>query len=116
VIVPGNVHNSGTDAPDIFDANTPHNATNPLGRIRTEMEAAYRDSGVRTIILRAGDFIDTQASGNWFDKVMTPKLDKGPFGQAQENELAAVAYCASVLAGCTTFAGNTVSVEQAAPD
>ncbi|MCF6316055.1 MAG: hypothetical protein L3J30_07185 [Marinosulfonomonas sp.] len=87
-----------------------------MGRIRTEMEAAYRDSGVRTIILRAGDFIDTQASGNWFDKVMTPKLDKGPSCQAQENGLAAVAYCASVLAGCTTFTGNAVSVEQAAPD
>lgn len=79
VIVPGNVYNFGTDAPAIYDVNTPHHATNPLGRIRTEMEATYRDSGVRTIILRAGDFIDTEASGNWFDKMMIPKLGKGQF-------------------------------------
>ncbi|MCK4712095.1 MAG: sugar nucleotide-binding protein [Marinosulfonomonas sp.] len=79
VIVPGNVYNFGVEAPAIYDANTPHHATNPLGRIRIEMEAAYRASGVRTIILRAGDFIDTQASGNWFDMMMIPKLGKGRF-------------------------------------
>ncbi len=79
VIIPGNVYNYGADAPEVYDAGTPHGATNPLGRIRIEMEAAYRASGVRTIILRAGDFIDTQASGNWFDKMMIPKLAKGQF-------------------------------------
>ena len=79
VIVPGNVYNFGVEAPAVYDANTPHRATNPLGRIRIEMEAAYRASGVRTIILRAGDFIDTQASGNWFDMMMIPKLGKGRF-------------------------------------
>lgn len=79
VIVPGNVYNYGIDAPSAYDAQTPHGATNPLGRIRIEMEAAYRASGVQTIILRAGDFIDTEASGNWFDMMMIPKLAKGRF-------------------------------------
>lgn len=79
VIIPGNVYNYGIDAPAKYAADVLHGATNPLGRIRIEMEAAYRASGVRTIVLRAGDFIDTEASGNWFDMMMIPKLDKGQF-------------------------------------
>ncbi|MBT8457401.1 MAG: epimerase [Rhodobacteraceae bacterium] len=79
VLIPGNVYVFGPDAPAIFATDTPHRASNPLGRIRTEMEAAYRASGVPTIILRAGDFLDTQPSGNWFDKVMTARLSKGIF-------------------------------------
>lgn len=77
VILPGNVYVYGPDAPFGWTAETPHLAWNPLGRIRAQMEAAYRDAGVRTILLRAGDFLDTEASGNWFDKVMAPKLPKG---------------------------------------
>lgn len=79
VIVPGNVYVYGPTAPYDLTQNVPHAATNPLGVIRRDMEQAYRDSGVRTILLRAGDFIDTQPSGNWFDKIMTPKLGKGSF-------------------------------------
>jgi len=79
VIIPGNVYNYGADAPSVYGVDTPHGAQNPLGRIRIEMEAAYRASGVRTIVLRAGDFIDTQASGNWFDMMITPKIGKGIF-------------------------------------
>jgi hypothetical protein len=51
--------------------------THPLGRIRVEMEAAYRASGVKTVILRAGDFLDTEASGNWFDRIIAAKIGKG---------------------------------------
>jgi len=43
------------------------------------MEEAYRASGVRTILLRAGDFIDTRASGNWFERIMIKPLRKGRF-------------------------------------
>ncbi len=79
VLLPGNVYVYGPDAPGIYSETTPHNATNPLGRVRIEMEAAYRASGVQTIILRAGDFIDTEASGNWFDMVITAKVARGTF-------------------------------------
>ncbi len=77
VLIPGNIYNYGPEMPDILSEGTPHRATNPLGRIRIEMEQAYRDAGVRTIILRAGDFIDIDASGNWFDKIITAKAAKG---------------------------------------
>ena len=79
VIVPGNVYVYGPDSDPIWRVTTPHQATNPLGRIRIDLEAAYRESGVRTILLRAGDFIDTKDSGNWFDMILTSKLAKGIF-------------------------------------
>ncbi len=77
VMIPGNVYVYGADAPERFAAETPHGAQNTLGRIRREMERAYRDAGVKTIILRAGDFLDTEASGNWFDKVIAKDIAKG---------------------------------------
>ncbi len=79
VLLPGNVYVFGPDTPAPWGSDTPHRATNPMGRIRIEMEDAYRQSGVRTILLRAGDFLDTEASGNWFDKILTKSLDRGVF-------------------------------------
>ncbi len=79
VMIPGNVYVYGQQAPGRFAADTPHGATNPLGRLRIEMEAAYRDAGVKTIILRAGDFLDTVPSGNWFDQVIAKDVAKGKF-------------------------------------
>lgn len=79
VIIPGNVYVFGQSPETAWTADSPHAATNPLGRIRQEMEAAYRDAGVKTIVLRAGDFIDTEASGNWFDMILTAKLNRCRF-------------------------------------
>ncbi|MFZ7091185.1 epimerase [Primorskyibacter sp. 2E233] len=77
VILPGNVYVYGKDAPAGFGKDTPHIATNPMGRLRIEMEQSYRAAGVPTIILRAGDYLDTDASGNWFDLMMAPSLKRG---------------------------------------
>lgn len=88
VVVPGNIYVFGAGAPGSWAEHTPHLAANPLGRIRIEMETAYRRSGVRTIVLRAGDFLDTRASGNWFDMIMTKDLAKGRFTYPGNPELA----------------------------
>ena len=77
VIIPGNVYVYGDKAPPMLTADTPHAASNPLGLLRIGMEQAYRAAGVKTIILRAGDYIDTRASGNWFNLVLTKSLRKG---------------------------------------
>lgn len=77
VIIPGNVYVFG--APGTWGPDTPHKAQNPMGRLRIEMEQTYRESGVQVINLRAGDFIDTEASGNWFDLIMTKTFAKGVF-------------------------------------
>ncbi|MFC3612509.1 epimerase [Lutimaribacter marinistellae] len=79
VIVPGNVYVFGADTRPPWSGASPHRATNPLGMLRRDMEEAYRASSVRTILLRAGDFLDTEPSGNWFDKVMAAKVARGRF-------------------------------------
>lgn len=79
VIVPGNVYVFGPDTPVPWSEISPHAATNPLGRLRIRMESEYRASGVRTILLRAGDFLDSEPSGNWFDRVMAKGLARGRF-------------------------------------
>lgn len=77
VILPGNVYVFGPDSLAPWSETTPHRATNLLGRIRRQMEDAYRDEGVKTIVLRAGDFLDTQTSGNWFDMIIAKPVSKG---------------------------------------
>ena len=77
VILPGNVYVYGPDTPLPWGAGQTQGASNPLGRIRVDLEDSYRQSGVQTIVLRAGDFIDTESSGNWLDKVMLPGLRRG---------------------------------------
>lgn len=77
VVIPGNVYGYGAQAPERFGPDTPHLATNPLGRVRIEMEDTYRASGVQTLVVRAGDYLDTEASGNWFDLIITKPLAKG---------------------------------------
>lgn len=77
VILPGNVYVYGPNAPSPWRPDTPHRATNPLGLFRKRIEAAYRDSGARTIVLRCGDFIDTEKTGNWFEGYITPGVPKG---------------------------------------
>lgn len=61
VIVPGNVYNLDHDGGE-WSESTPHRPLTKKGRIREEMERALEASGVRTIVLRAGNFIDPDAS------------------------------------------------------
>jgi len=79
IIVPGNVYvygaHAGTWGPD-----TPHNAKTRKGRIRIDMESAYREAastGVRTIILRAGDFIDPNGADTLMRNVIVKDIHKG---------------------------------------
>ncbi|WP_085307030.1 epimerase [Planktotalea arctica] len=77
VVIPGNVYVFGENTPAPWSDKSEYRATNLLGQIRIKMEQGYRDAGVRTIVLRAGDYLDTEPSGNWFDRIMAPSLRKG---------------------------------------
>jgi nucleoside-diphosphate-sugar epimerase len=77
VIQAANVYVYGAGSPETLGPDTPHAARNPLGRLRIAMEDRLRSAGIPLILLRAGDFIDTGASGNWFDRVLMAKLAKG---------------------------------------
>jgi nucleoside-diphosphate-sugar epimerase len=77
VIQAANIYVYGAGSPETLGHETPHAAQNPLGRLRIAMEDRLRAAGIPVILLRAGDFIDTGASGNWFDRVLLAKLAKG---------------------------------------
>ena len=75
VIIPGNVYNFG-NRPGTWDERTPPQPCSRKGRIRVEMEAAYRDAGVRTVILRAGNFIDPEQNGDIMSLVLMRSIRK----------------------------------------
>ncbi|WP_299282711.1 NAD(P)H-binding protein [uncultured Tateyamaria sp.] len=77
VLIPGNVYNYGTSMPERLSETSPWVGDTKKGAIRIRMESAFRDSGVRTIVLRGGDFIDGADTGNWFETYITAKADKG---------------------------------------
>lgn len=79
VIVPGNVYVYGNH-PGTWDATTPHRATTRKGKIRIAMESAYRDAakdGVKSIILRAGDFLDPNRNGTLMGLAVLRTITKG---------------------------------------
>lgn len=76
VIIPGNVYNFG-DTPENWSQNTPQRATSRKGKIRVAMDQAYRAARVRTIILRAGNFIDPVRNGDVMSMVFLRAIAKG---------------------------------------
>lgn len=76
VIIPGNIYNFG-DQPGTFDENTPQLATTRKGRVRIAMERSYRAAGVRTIILRAGNFIDPHGNGDFMSMIALRAIRSG---------------------------------------
>ena len=72
IVIPANVYVFG-NVGSAWTEQTPFSPRNKLGQIRADMEQAYKSAGVKTLILRAGDFLDTSASGNWFDQVLVAK-------------------------------------------
>jgi nucleoside-diphosphate-sugar epimerase len=78
LMFPGNLYNYGSGMPPVIDETTPMQPTARKGRMRLEIEQRMReaaDRGVRTIILRAGDFFG-HGRGSWFDLVLVKDLAK----------------------------------------
>lgn len=92
VIIPGNIYNYG-DRPGVLDEHTPHLATTKKGRVRIEMEESYRASGVQTIVLRAGNFIDPAGNGDIMSMLVMRDIKKGRITAAADPKtLQAYAY------------------------
>lgn len=77
LLVPGNVYVFGPETPTPWGPDSAHRATNPLGKLRIEMERLYAQASCQTILLRAGDYIDTEASGGWFDRIIAKSIARG---------------------------------------
>lgn len=66
LVFPGTVYNYGPDAGDTVEEDAPQNPQTRKGAIRVAMERRLKDSGVKTLIVRAGDFFAPSAGNNWF--------------------------------------------------
>jgi nucleoside-diphosphate-sugar epimerase len=75
IILPGTVYNYGPDALPLLHETSPQRPLTRKGAIRVEMERhlelAAKD-GVRSLILRCGDFFGPQAGNNWFAAMVKP--------------------------------------------
>lgn len=71
VVLPGTVYNYGRDAFPVLREDSPQHPLSRKGSIRVEMERRLRaaaSSGVRSLIVRAGDFFGPRAGNNWFSQ------------------------------------------------
>ena len=78
LMLPGNVYNFGNALPARLDEATPFAGTHDKARQRIALEAALADAargGVRSIVIRAGDFLGDQ--GSWLDLGFARALAKG---------------------------------------
>lgn len=73
IVLPGTIYNYGPDAFPLIGEEAPQNPTTRKGAIRVEMERRLRDAaagGVRTLVVRAGDFFGPQAANSWFSQAL----------------------------------------------
>jgi len=69
IFFPGTIYNFGPDAFPVLTERSPQHARTRKGAIRVEMEAQLQHAaadGVRTLIVRAGDFFGPRAGNSWF--------------------------------------------------
>jgi nucleoside-diphosphate-sugar epimerase len=73
LIFPGNVYNFGPDAWPVVRETSPQHPSTRKGAVRVEMEqmlAAAAGAGVRSLVVRAGDFFGSHQPASWFAGVM----------------------------------------------
>ncbi|RQX83822.1 NAD-dependent epimerase/dehydratase family protein [Burkholderia anthina] len=71
VVLPGTVYNFGADAFPALREDAPQHPATRKGAIRVELERRLQDAsahGVRTIVVRAGDFFGPQLGNSWFSQ------------------------------------------------
>ncbi|MDP3654409.1 MAG: sugar nucleotide-binding protein [Rhodoferax sp.] len=78
LMLPGNVYNFGTDMPPVLREDTAQQARTVKGQVRIALEAQLQRSGVRGVVIRAGDFFGS-GRGTWFDATIVTKIAKGVF-------------------------------------
>jgi len=69
IVLPGTVYNYGPDAPPLLAEDAPQQPLTRKGAIRVELERRLQQAaseGVRSLILRCGDFFGPRTGNNWF--------------------------------------------------
>lgn len=76
LMLPGNIYNFGAAMPRVLREDTPQVAQTVKGMIRIVMEQRLQQSGVRSVVIRAGDFFGS-GKGTWFDQAIVKDIAKG---------------------------------------
>lgn len=79
LLFPGNVYNYGAGMPPLLTPGTPPAPTSRKGEIRCGIEARMqaRAPGLRSVVIRAGDFFGGPGRGSWMDEVVLKSLERG---------------------------------------
>ncbi len=75
VMLPGNVYNFGRELPPVLSESTPFVASTEKAAQRIALEIELAASGVRSIVIRAGDFLGDR--GTWIDLAIAKGLSRG---------------------------------------
>jgi nucleoside-diphosphate-sugar epimerase len=73
IVLPGTIYNFGPDAFPLLREADPQNPRTRKGKIRVAMERALEEAterGVKTLILRGGDFFGPHGHSSWFSQGM----------------------------------------------
>ena len=73
ILMPATIYNFGADTPRILKENSPQIPTTRKGQVRVEMELKLQKAslyGVRSIVVRAGDFFGPGAGNSWLTRGM----------------------------------------------
>lgn len=85
LMFPGNVYNFGAGMPALLQETTPQQPTSRKGGIRVDMEQQLQQAataqGLRSIVIRAGDFFGS-GTGSWFDLLVAKGALRGRMGYA----------------------------------
>jgi nucleoside-diphosphate-sugar epimerase len=78
ILLPGTIYNFGPDAFPVLREDSPQRATTHKGKIRIALEQKLEVAarvGVRSVIVRLGDFFGPKAGNNWFSQgLVKPNL------------------------------------------
>ncbi len=74
LMMPGNVYNFGPDAGACVREDAPQHPLTRKGAVRVDMEAMLQEAaasqGLKSLVLRAGDFFGGDGASSWFNAVM----------------------------------------------
>ena len=73
ILLPATVYNFGDNGPCVLQENSPQVPTTRKGQVRVEMELRLQKAslyGVRSIVVRAGDFFGPKAGNSWLTRGM----------------------------------------------
>src|SRR5258708_3890271 len=80
LIFPGNLYNYGAGIPARIDETTAMHPTSRKGAIRVAIETRMHEAAegeLRTIVLRAGDYLGGEGRGSWFDRIIVKGIAAG---------------------------------------